>query len=79
MAQQVERGVVVPVYDAMWYLVSERGGRESSFGLHCVPCVFCLLCREMALELVSGADFGCKLMSRGSPGDIGGSRGRFPA
>ena len=35
-------------------------------------------CRETALELVSGADFWCKLMSRGSPGDLGGSRGRFP-
>ena len=33
----------------------------------------------MALELVSGADFWCKLMYRGSPGDLGGSRGRFPA
>ena len=36
-------------------------------------------CHEMALELVSGADFWCKLMSRASPGDLGGSRGRFPA
>ena len=32
----------------------------------------------MALELVTGADFWCKLMSRGSPGDLGWSRGRFP-
>ena len=36
-------------------------------------------CHEMALELVSGADFWCKLMYRGSPGDLGRSRGRFPA
>ena len=35
-------------------------------------------CHEMALELVSGADFCCKLMSRGSPSDLGESRGRFP-
>ena len=28
----------------------------------------------MALELVSGADFCCKLMSRASPCDLGGSR-----
>ena len=33
---------------------------------------------EMALELVSGADFWCKLMSGGRPVDLGGSRGRFP-
>ena len=36
-------------------------------------------CREMAEELVSGADFWCKLMPRASPGDLGGSRGRFSA
>ena len=30
--------------------------------------------REMALELVCGADFSCKLMFRASPGDLGGSR-----
>ena len=29
-------------------------------------------CHDMALELVSGADFWCKLMSRASPGDQGG-------
>ena len=34
---------------------------------------------ESALELVSGADFWCKLMFRAIPGDLGGSRGRFPA
>jgi len=28
--------------------------------------------REVALELVSGADFGCKLMFQASPGDLGG-------
>ena len=33
----------------------------------------------MALELVSAAEFWCKLMSRASPGDLGGSRGRSPA
>ena len=33
--------------------------------------------RDVALELVSGYDFLCKLMSRGSPGDLGGSRDRF--
>ena len=33
----------------------------------------------MALELVSGADFGCKLMPRARPGDLGESRGRFSA
>ena len=32
---------------------------------------------EMALELVSGADFWCKLMSGGRPVDLRGSRGRF--
>ena len=34
--------------------------------------------REMALELVSGADFWCKLMSRGRPVDLRRSRGRSP-
>ena len=29
-------------------------------------------CHEMALELVSGADFWCKLMSGGRPVDLGG-------
>ena len=29
----------------------------------------------MALELVSGADFWCKLMSRGRPVDLGGDPG----
>ena len=29
-------------------------------------------CHEMALELVSGADFWCKLMFRASPGDLRG-------
>ena len=33
---------------------------------------------EMALELVSGADFWCKLMSGGRPVDLRGSRGQFP-
>ena len=42
-----------------------------------LPGVF--VCHEMALELVSGADFWCKLMSLGSPGDLGWSRGRSPA
>jgi len=36
-------------------------------------------CHEMALELVSGADFWCKLMSGAGPVDLGGSRGRSPA
>jgi len=35
--------------------------------------------RHLALELVSGADFWCKLMSRASPGDLGEPRGRFSA
>ena len=34
---------------------------------------------HLALELVSGAEFWCKLMFRASPGDLGGSLGRFPA
>jgi len=33
---------------------------------------------EVALELVPGADFWCKLMSGGRPVDLRGSRGRFP-
>ena len=36
-------------------------------------------CHEMALELISGADFWCKLMSWGRPVDLRGSRGRFPS
>ena len=36
-------------------------------------------CHGMTLELVSGADFWCNLMFRASPGDLGGSRGRFSA
>ena len=35
--------------------------------------------RHLALELVSGADFWCKLVFRASPGDLGASRGRFSA
>jgi len=35
-------------------------------------------CHEMGLELVSGDDFWCKLMSGGRPVDLRGSRGRFP-
>ena len=34
-------------------------------------------CHEMALELVSGADFWCKLMPGAGPVDLGRSRGRF--
>ena len=34
---------------------------------------------QMALELVSGAGFWCKLMSRASPGDVGGPGCGFPA
>jgi len=34
-------------------------------------------CREIALELVCGADFSCKLMCGAGPGDLGGSGGRF--
>ena len=34
--------------------------------------------RETALELVSGADFLCKLMRGAGPVDLRGSRGRFP-
>ena len=34
---------------------------------------------EMALELVSGADFWCKLMSGERPVDLRGSRGRCSA
>ena len=30
---------------------------------------------EMALDLVCGVDFWCKLRFRGSPGDLKGSRG----
>ena len=36
-------------------------------------------CHKMALELVSGADFWCKLMCRARPVDLRGSRGRFSA
>ena len=33
---------------------------------------------EIVLDLVSGADFWCKLMPGGRPVDLRGSRGRFP-
>ena len=32
-------------------------------------------CRDMALELVRGADFSWELMCGAGPGDLGGSRG----
>ena len=41
-----------------------------------VVSLLCFGCREMALELVSEADFWCKLMSGVRPVDLRGSRGR---
>ena len=62
------------------YFFSWQGPQARGIG--CVPegsLAGVFGCHEMALELVSGADFWCKLMFRASPGDLGGPRGRFPA
>ena len=39
----------------------------------------CFVRRFLALELISGDDFSCKLMCGAGPGDLGGSRGSASA